>query len=291
MRALALRQEKKEMYSCFRVMLLFQLQFAAAVEFSACDGSKDHLHLQRLSLKPEKPQPGGRACLSFELAPDAAIREGTMIRLSYPSYGKRVGDSYPLCGVKGVECPTAPLANVSAKLCGDLPLSAMLHAGERLRVGMSATDESGAPVACWNAYVFVNVAPAFDADVEEVATSSHSRLRRALSEARGMASEDERAAHVRPLLRQVFEAAPHWADAYEQWRNVHTTKRSLQATTAATGEATTGEADGESLLARAESFATFRENVMRAHHAGRPVSLDARSDMPADSRRTLAHFA
>lgn len=280
-------------FCCRAVLWVPLLQLAAAVEFSACAGSKDHLHLRRLSLNPENPQPGGRACVSFQLDPQTAIRDGTTIRVSYPSFGKDGSTEYPICQIKGVHCPTAPKGNVSGMVCGDLPLAAMLHAGERLTLGVSATDESGAPVGCWNAYVFVNVAPAFDVDVEEAATSSHSRLRAALTEARGMlASEDERAAHVRPLLRHAFESAPHWAEAYEQWRNVHATaKRSLQATTAATGEATTGEADGESLLARAESFATFRENVMRAHHAGRPVSLDARSDMPADSRRTLAHFA
>ena len=262
------------------------------VEYSACDADSnaqttDRLRLRKLQLTPENPQPGSRLCVQFSAMPAVTLREGSTVRASHTAFTLE----QPLCRAKGISCPLVAGSNITGTVCDDVPLAAMLLAGQRLPIRLSMIDEAGGPVGCVDAAVFVDeTLGSFDPDVEAAASESHARLRIALNDARSATTSAEaRADSVRPWLRAAYEASPHWADAYARWRTAHASKphpgRRQE-------EVTTGETDEpEDLIREAQSFMTFRENVMRAHHAGQAIALDARSDLPSETRRTLAHFA
>jgi hypothetical protein len=76
----------------------------------------------------------------------------------------------------------------------------------------------------------------------------------------------------RPLLLQVYDAQPDWAEAFARWQRAHRKKY---------------HADE----AEAAAFTAFRDNVLAAVRSGRPLALDERSDLSGETRRTLSHFA
>jgi len=86
-----------------------------------------------------------------------------------------------------------------------------------------------------------------------------------------------RQATVAPLLHEVYDAQPDWAEAFSRWKSMH--RRDY---------ATDVDARAE-----AAAFTAFRDNVLSAARTGRPLHRDelGRFDMSADARRSLAHFA
>ena len=272
----------------FLVLSAFLLSRGTAVNHTRCDGSGiDRLHLTKMQLMPENPQPGSRLCVSFEAAPEWPVRTGAVVRVTHAEFTIE----QPLCQIKGLSCPIAAGATVQASICRDVPLTAVLLAGQRLEVRTSVIDEAGAPIGCLRAAVFIDdTIGVLDPDLEEIATQSHAQLRtelnRVASNAHGaVTTDEERAEWVRPLLRAAYEASPHWAELYTRWRDVHGSRqrRSLEATPA--------EGAAQRVLSEAASFTTFRSNLLHAYHAGRRIELDERSDLQGDVRRTLSHFA
>lgn len=238
--------------------------------------------LSFLSASPEPIVPGNRLCVKFQMVPEAVLRHGAAVHVSHPSFGG-APLMVDLCKANGVHCPTAIGKNVSGSVCKDVPLSAMLLAGQTLKVALSAMDEASAPIGCVHATVEVAERIAADPDVEAAASPAHHRLRRALNEARSQPAATA-ALTIGTLLRDAYDASPEWAAAFHAWRAAHG-KNYHQA------DDMEEEADARRLLAEASGFAAFRSNVLSAHHNERPVSLDERSDMDAEQRRTLSHFA
>ena len=94
---------------------------------------------------------------------------------------------------------------------------------------------------------------------------------------------EEHAEHIEPRLRAAYEASPEWAEAFHAWRRSHGKAYGRRLDD--------GDVEAQGLLAEARAFATFRKNVLSSHHADRKLSLDERSDMEPEQRRTLSHFA
>ena len=250
---------------------------AVAIDFNGCGGSAivDHIHARSITLSPEAASPGGQLCASFVLAPSVPVKPGWSLNVKL---GGADPIEYDLCAARGVRCPVPPHTTLKASICDDVPLAAMLHAGENIHVDVTVGDEAGAPVGCLSAAVPVNSTIAVDVDVESHVETVHHRLRRALGNADSAdaVSEDS----LRTILRDAYDASPQWAAAFDRWRAVHRKQYEHEGTTPA-----------QALREEAAGFATFRDNLLAGHRAGTSVSLDERSDLRADVRRTLAHFA
>ena len=276
------RGRPREMLAIF----LSSAALSAAVKLEPCAADEaQHLDLSRLTLWPDSVLPGEQLCATFDAKPDVPVRRGSRVRVEMPGALGGVVSEYDLCGTRGVKCP-GDAANVSGTICDQIPLTAMLLAGSRVDFTIRATDESGAPLACWKGAVAVADGISIDADVESMADdAAHHPLRRALMTAEDARSgggawvDDARTKGIRRLLKEAYEASPDWAEAFTRWRDLHG-RRNLQHAPESLA----------ALIAEANSFVRFRENTLSAHRSGRGLSIDARSDQAPDARRTLGHF-
>ena len=175
-----------------------------------------------------------------------------------------------LASVLDVPCPVKPGMNVTGNFCFTVPLSAIVHATERVEVQVTWVDGSASQLACYQAALPIAGDLDIDFHVEATAAQARLRLRRALSEG-GAGTGEAVSAAVRPLLNAAYEAQPEWAEAFSAWRQMHSKEWASPASEAA-------------------AYQAFRENVLAVVRAGRPINLDERFDLRADARRTLSHF-
>ena len=274
-----------------KTLMLATVLALASCELAPCDANAaDHLKVGMVVVP--RIVPNAKLCVYFEAAPDVQLRQGARVRVEVPK-ALEPGVEYELCHAAGVTCPTRPGTNVSGTICDSVPLSAMLLAGQSVPFTMHVDDESGAPLACMRGEGAVVDTIAVDADVEAMADEAvHNPLRRALhahaitigargGEAAEAASDESTVSGVLRLLRKAYEASPEWADAFSRWQHQHGRRQQQQ------GQ----REEVHAILAEAQSFAQFRENVLSAHRLGRALSVDERLDMKPDARRTLGHFA
>jgi len=286
----------------FRPMFFASLVSAAALSVPcALDGSTGAhatVHVETIQVEPPALVPGRSACIDVAVRSLVPITAGWSLHVAHDLLGDL---EFEVCETDapmrlpsrvGAKCPVAPGTNVSGRMCLAVPLAAMVHSGEATDLSISWADASGKPTACVRVAVSIAGEVAVDEQVEALAADVRQRLHRALADVTERSSAAAPAASaaeaagaatpgpnptalrqaVRPLLLQVYDAQPDWAEAFARWQRAHRKKY---------------HADE----AEAAAFTAFRDNVLAAVRSGRPLALDERSDLSGETRRTLSHFA
>jgi len=287
----------------FRLMFFAASLVSAAALSVPCalDGSTGAhatVHVETIQVEPPALVPGRSACIDVAVRSLVPITAGWSLHVAHDLLGDL---EFEVCETDapmrlpsrvGAKCPVAPGTNVSGRMCLAVPLAAMVHSGEATDLSISWADASGKPTACVRVAVSIAGEVAVDEQVEALAADVRQRLHRALADVTKRSSAAAPAASaaeaagaatpgpnptalrqaVRPLLLQVYDAQPDWAEAFARWQRAHRKKY---------------HADE----AEAAAFTAFRDNVLAAVRSGRPLALDERSDLSGETRRTLSHFA
>lgn len=254
--------------------------FDPALNFTRCAGVVDRVHISSVTASPSPAVPGKALCFTFEAMPDRPIEEGGWV-IEFETPAGSIRD-VPVCGLDGVACPVPAHTTVSGRVCGKVPMDAILFGGTAVDVTIWVLASAGSDEAagCVETRLAVGTSLAVDEVAEDAHAKPHAALRRALQDHLQGEDGPTRASlvteeDVRVLLLGLYERRPEWYSAFDKWR-VREGKGARHYPTA---------------VEEARAFDAFRTNVLHASRAGKPQIVDEHSDLHPEARRTLSHFA
>ncbi len=251
------------------MLLVAAFALGALLDFRPCpDFEGDDLaQLRTLNADAAALDAGGELCLSLSAVPSRWAKAwGLHVRSLVHD-----AEFEDVCALGGAACPAAANRTLLARACARNPLETLVLSGDRATLDVTLRfDADGDAAGCYETRLEIGSSLALDEAAEKSAAEARVPLRRVLMQ--GSAASEADVLAVDSLLRQSYASQPEWEAAFRRWRVVH--KKQFDTPS---DEAT--------------AFQNFRDNVLAAHRAGRPVQTDAHSHLHPDARRTISHFA